>query len=187
MVLVGREEEHFVVHKSILCARSKFFKAACSAQWVEGKEKIVRLRTMRPKPFQMYLDWAYSNSLANVESSMASLLALYIVGDFLDDIRLRNKTMDLVVACIRNRPKTSDAKLFEILWNNTPPTSLLRSWIVDVIVKYYSLTSHAEDLAELPPGCVLQVTLRLMPKDPVLHDPTFMTKSLDYLEVEEFD
>lgn len=62
-VLIGSEERRFVVHKDVICSSSKFFKAACSANWKEGQEGIVRLPTAKPPVFEMYMDWLYFSEI----------------------------------------------------------------------------------------------------------------------------
>jgi len=59
-VLVGPEEQPFVVYKDLICASSKFFKAACSKRWTEGQEKLIRLPEVEPKNFQGYVAWLCS-------------------------------------------------------------------------------------------------------------------------------
>jgi hypothetical protein len=61
-VLVGEKKQLFTVYKDIICASSKFFKAACSERWVEGKEKKVLLPEVEPKFFQSYVAWLYSGN-----------------------------------------------------------------------------------------------------------------------------
>lgn len=49
------ETQEFTVHRHLVCANSKFFKAACSKLWAEGEEKIVRLPEVKVDAFQAYL------------------------------------------------------------------------------------------------------------------------------------
>jgi hypothetical protein len=101
-ILVGPEEHTFRAHKDVICAKSRFFRAACSDRWREGREKVVRLPGARSKCiFQMYMDWSYTNELEIdtfisqefKKRAMNVLVELYLLGDVLDDIIVRNKTL----------------------------------------------------------------------------------------------
>jgi hypothetical protein len=61
-VLVGAERKPFMVHKDKICAKSKFFRAACSEAyepWAAMDEKIVRLVEESPEHFEAYVKWIY--------------------------------------------------------------------------------------------------------------------------------
>jgi hypothetical protein len=40
-VLVGPDEHRFAVRKDVICAKSKFFRAACSTRWLKDGERVV--------------------------------------------------------------------------------------------------------------------------------------------------
>jgi hypothetical protein len=99
-VLVGPEEKHFSLYKSKLCSKSKFFKAACSESWI--KNKTVRQPHVTVELFRHYCEWIYSETIpANTCTSGSTdamkhkehmlLIRLYLFGDSLDDIKLRNE------------------------------------------------------------------------------------------------
>src|ERR1700712_2937492 len=62
-VIVGSNEQLFLVHKDVLCARSKFFRAACSERWMRGRGKKVTLPDVDPSVLQSYPGWVYSGHL----------------------------------------------------------------------------------------------------------------------------
>lgn len=110
---------------------------------------------------------------------------LYLIGDFLDDIRLRNKTMELLIEKFQTKASVPRGHLVGLIWDNTAPSSLLKKWILDVVVKYCSRRYLADDAATMPADFVLQVALRLLPDGPVQLDGSFMARKSDYLEAEE--
>lgn len=144
-------EKTFTVYKDLVCAKSKFFIAACSEHWIEGEEKKVKLPNVSPAVFQRYLSRVYSCDLEWVypdnheeadvwklfeEASM--LIDLYILGDSLDsldDIDLRNRTMEVLVNS--EERWLQDENRVTYIWNNTPSGTTLhrshhcarRSWI----------------------------------------------------------
>jgi hypothetical protein len=135
----------------------------------------------------MYTDWVYSNTVVPIHPSIRSLIKLYLIGDFLDAVRLRIKVMELLVASVKTFatfPRVSDITL---IWENTTANSLLRSWMLDLVAKYYDREAFAMHAASFPADFVLQVTLRLLPEPSVYVGPPFDVDASKYLEVEVVD
>jgi hypothetical protein len=100
-ILVGEdteEEQRFTVHKDMICAKSKFFRAACSERWPTGREIIVRLPAGTPEDFQIYVEWVYTSriniDIEDIEELQAKLTDMYILGDLVDDYQLRIATIE---------------------------------------------------------------------------------------------
>jgi hypothetical protein len=179
-----------MVNKDKLSVRSKFFKAAIAKKWKEGEEEVVRLPEVEPDIFQMYADWAYSNVVTPaypLRAETRSLVKLFLLGDFLDDIRLRIKTMELLVASVKTVNTFPSVDSIALIWNNTTAESLLRTWMLDIVAKYSDQAAFARWTDKLPAGFVLQVALKFLPEQRCDIDPSFMTNASKYLEVEEVD
>jgi hypothetical protein len=58
-VLVGPDEDRFVVHEEVLIHHSQFFRAALTGGFKEAKEKTVRLRDVNPHIFEFFVHWLY--------------------------------------------------------------------------------------------------------------------------------
>jgi hypothetical protein len=97
-VLVGAEEERFVVHEEFLTHYSTFFKAALTGGFREAKDKIVKLPDENSSVFEGFVHWVYyrrflqedtvghTEYLANWEkddlvSGTDVFVRLYIFGD----------------------------------------------------------------------------------------------------------
>jgi hypothetical protein len=142
IVLVGPEEQPFSVYKDIICASSKFFKAACSERWIEGKEKKVRLPEVKPSVFQGYIAWLCSghyqmqasrgDPLDVINATTTAMIEMYILGDVLDDIRFRNKMMERLVS--RNLGCCPQITTICMLWERTTTMSPLRKMHVKVYI-----------------------------------------------------
>lgn len=83
----------------MMCSSSKLFKEACSATWEEGEEGIVRLPTVKTPIFEVYFDIIYISGITNymvgpLTASIDAVIDLYLLGDIVDDMNLRNKTME---------------------------------------------------------------------------------------------
>jgi hypothetical protein len=143
-VLVGPtgEEEKFTVHKDLVCASSKFFMVASSKRWLEGREKAVRLPEVKKETFQAYVVWIYAGKV-NVNKStkgdvnladgeeFRETVDLYLLGDVLDDLQLRNNAMRAIVTGLKDWNVQPSCKLINHIWDSTPPGSLLRAMIAD--------------------------------------------------------
>lgn len=104
-MLVGSDEQAFLVHTEYICKTSKFFAAACSNGWKEDRERTIRLPEVGPHLFQAYLHWVYTMEIElelpepykegthRARDVQAKLLEFYILADFVKDVRLRNQIM----------------------------------------------------------------------------------------------
>lgn len=106
-MLVGPNEAAFTVHENYICAKSRFFKAACRKEWSEGITRVIRLPEAEPEMFRSYLVWVYTDGLAvditnsepvqAQETKYSTFVKLYVLGDRLEDLRLRNSIMEILV------------------------------------------------------------------------------------------
>lgn len=61
--MVGENEVAFTVHKSTICAKSPFFKAACAKNEGEDNGNTVHLKEVSPYSFAIYAHWIYTNEI----------------------------------------------------------------------------------------------------------------------------
>lgn len=139
-ILVGLEEHRFIAHKDVICLKSKFFRAAFSDRWREGQAKVVRLPEVRSaEHFQMYMDWAYNNGKIIDEPDpstdiISDLIEIFILGDVLQDVKLRNEILRLLNTLICKAKEHLNELHCHLIWDNTPSNSSLRKWTVDAII-----------------------------------------------------
>jgi hypothetical protein len=196
-VLVGPEgkEESFAIHKDLICANSKFFKAACSKLWTEGREKIVRLPEVKVEIFQAYIVWVYSGKVS-VNGSPGSSAAdkasaelnetteLYLLGDVLDDLQLRNAAMRAWVLKTKIwniQPATS---VINQVWDSTLPGSLFRKMIVDHTIMRFDRGGFEQLSEHYPKDLLHSIAVALMKKIPTVNADTFVAGVNGYLEPE---
>ena len=167
----------------MVCASSKFFRAACSTRWKEGQEKIVRLPTVRPSVFDMYMDWIYLGEIArNVTTQLtAQLIELYLLGDMLNDTNLRNETIAAFQAHSYKTRATPSSSHIHRIWANTTEKSMLRKWAVDTIL-VRARRSFANSISEFPPECVQQIALKLVQQPSNVSATDFLAKTQEYQE-----
>lgn len=159
----------------MVCARSKFFKAACSQRWRESRpDKAVRLPDRDPATFQMYMDALYGRLVYDKEASSKPLIKLYLLGDFLDDVKLRNRAMEL----LQLQKCCPSHNTIAFVWANTVPGSLIRNWITDVVIPKLNHPHFAKFIAAYPTEFVQHVAVSL-------HGlARGIAKSKNYFEVE---
>ena len=160
-VLVGSEEQSFTIHQDLICAKSKFFKAACSTRWRSGNERAVRLPDADPSIFKAYSNWIYSGGLPkdtctsersddDKAAETALLVELYILGDKLDDIEMRNAIKRQLLNTMRRQSTLTDSKPIRRIYESTLPGSLMRKMMVDVTLKRQVPSNFAEIISMYP-------------------------------------
>ncbi|KAK5703347.1 hypothetical protein LTR17_022213 [Elasticomyces elasticus] len=141
-VLVGAEEEKFIVHASIATKHSKFFQAACNGGFKEAEEKVIRLPETTPATFGAYLQWAYSGSVVVVDEEELKadvtgtrnrwrLAKLYVLANFLADIPLQNNVIDNYVGSLRSTKHGTGLCGLKLAYEHTPTGSWLRRLFVE--------------------------------------------------------
>jgi len=100
---------------------------------------VVRLPEVHSQTlFKRYLSWIRTDTLTVKETTLTEpepmkmdfLIKLYLLGDYLDDVRLRNVTTRALTKygiC----PSIAECNM---IFEETPPTSPLRKWTADAII-----------------------------------------------------
>ncbi|KAK3659395.1 hypothetical protein LTR56_001285 [Elasticomyces elasticus] len=141
-VLVGVEEENFILHWSIAVAHSKFFRAACNGQFKEAQEKVIRLPDIKPSIFRAYLQWIYSGHVVVLTAaglsadhkgidSRVELVKLYALADVLADTPLRNRIIDEIRASLVEHQMGFGVRAICFAYENAPARCTLHRLIVD--------------------------------------------------------
>jgi hypothetical protein len=178
-ILIGKEEQQFTVHKDSICAKSKFFKAACSERWIEGKHKVVKLPDLTARDFQTYVHWVYTSRIEvkseEVEQKEDDHLKTYILGDVLDDYQLRNAVMDQLINSIP-LPKTQASPSFhKHVYECTPAGSPLRKFLVDCKIHDGCRKDFAGNSEKYPVEFLQELAVALLRKVPTTKDETLIT------------
>lgn len=178
-----------MVYPDIICEKSKFFRAACSERWSEGQNKIVRLPEQEPSTFQSYLDWVYSGQVTvdkkSIHSTLFDLIDLYLLGDFLDDVKLRNKCTKALTAYSAKHPMNPGPECITRLWSHTSAGCPLRKWSIDNTVMRLDREYLAQHIANYPAELVQQIAVAAAQKVETESSRAFGGKLPEYLEPEE--
>jgi hypothetical protein len=195
-VLVGPEEQRFILHQDAVCDMSKFFKAACSKRWVEGQEKLVRLPEAKPEVFQEYCKWIYSGTIdvgrltpqgeqksRTAEHSM--LINLFLLADSLDDRQLRKVATQEMSKCLDIFDTLPSPIKLETIWSSTLPGSLYRKMLVDYTVARTDRDSLAKIWATYPQEYTQEVAIAALRKATITTWKSLAGDGSAYLEPEE--
>jgi hypothetical protein len=189
LVLVGAEETPFTIHKDIISVKSKFFQAVCSERWKEGQEKTVRLPDVEPKIFGRYVDWAYGDVFVAEEKGgraiIATVIKLYLVGDVLEDVKLRNKAIRALTSYAVIENVSVNCSDINLIWDRTTPTSSLRRWVLENQVLRLNRLHFEQLLEKYPAEYLQQLALKLMQQTPTERRKVLQAKLAECLEVED--
>lgn len=185
-----------MLHQEPVCAKSKFFKAACSSRWLEGQERVLRLPEVSAATFQTYCTWIYTNDIAlgnctpespqeEIYAEETSFIDLYLLGDKLDDIQLRNGTITMLIDFSVKHNIVISMTNIALIWDSTPRGSLLRKLILDLTVTRCSREDFARHLPIAPPEYVQEVALAALWAAPVCYWEEVARKAPEYLEAQE--
>ena len=138
----------------MICATSKFFRAACSTRWLKEGERVVRLPDVQPPDFQVYVHWSYTGNLVIEDDATKSdrglnLARMYIIGDVLDDVKLRNSAMRLLNALVIAQGFFCP-RVIRLIWENTTNPSCLRQWTVDTAILAINRKDFSKNAARYP-------------------------------------
>lgn len=186
-VLIGPGEQVFAVHKDVICAKSKFFKAACSEPGENGQERTVRLPEVDSKVFQHYVDWAYGNTLvagSSVDEDVEMAIKLNLLGGVLDDVKLRNQAVKALTSHSAINKKAPNAADTKAIWASTTNKSLLRKWVVDEMIMRGNRDRFEQAIADYPANFVQEVALKLLKQKSTTSSKSFQANLPEYLEAE---
>lgn len=176
-VLAGVEKESFVVHEASICARSPFFRAACSKEWKEGQTKVVELPEVEHEAFAVYVHWVYTREIdmtimterANtyVAPSFLNLTKMWLLADMLRDVHLCNCVNDGIIktdVAIRT-PGLNMASLGYIM-EHTPQESTIRRLYIDMHLASLTRAWVRKNKDEIPRTILVEFALKYADGEP---------------------
>ena len=143
-VLVGREQQPFVLHKDTIKS-SDFLTTGFSGNWQEARDRTITVHDFEPEHFQIYAQWLYTKAFplmvvgppayGKYDQALSErfifMAELYTMGFFLLDRAFRNAVInDIIMKCeLENMyPNGSDT---ERIWNMTPEDCRLKDLLID--------------------------------------------------------
>jgi len=173
-IIVGEDKQSSMVHKDMICAKSKYFNSACSELWASGREKVVRPTQGTPEEFRMYSGWVYTSYLnvddEDPDQQLAALIGMLILGDFLNDYQLRNTTMDLLITTILGSTHVFALDQLNRVYALTPASSPLRQFTVWWVLANVSQETLKTSIAQYPAELVQELAWAALELTAVMTD-----------------
>ena len=197
---MGVDEQRFVVHKSLICASSAFFKAACSGTWKENEEKIVRLPEQLPESFEVYLHMLYTGTFdiwgddeealiatckdtANGKSTnlFNRIISCFVLGDVTRDARFCNRAVDGLIESMNKVNCVPGPTVISKHWDNLPSGCAMRRLLVDCVAHSVSYDHMVERAEQFPQSFITGVALAgVRDRNLALKDKVYARKSKCY-------
>lgn len=134
-----------MVHKMAICAKSPFFQAACSREWKEGQDRLIRLPEFEPDCFLVYIHRIYTSVLdmtllpepsgTRFAPAYVNLAKVWMLANYLQDDEMCNGVTDRLLTKLDGHPKHFIVmETLEFVGTHTSPESGIRRLFKDVMV-----------------------------------------------------
>jgi hypothetical protein len=115
------------------------------------------------------------------------LIGLYLLGDALDDIQLRNKATSMLFTCIRRHALLPALESVRHIWKSTASGSLLRKMVVDIFVSRLARSIFAARVSSYPADFVQEVAVAAVGALPTSTWDTLAERVGTYAEPENLE
>jgi hypothetical protein len=109
---------------------------------------------------------------------------LYLLGDVLDDLQLRNAAMRTLVKKNKDWMIHPSTRIMTMIWNSTSPGSRLRQMLVDKTIIRFGRDEFEKHSANYPKDFIRAVAVALMKRVPTESCDVFAAGLDRYLEPE---
>ena len=172
-LLVGPDEQKFIIHESYIARNSDFFRAAMKKEWIEGQTRIVKLPEETDiECFVHYLNFAYHGKLPTesintvaeegfTDAPYDALGKIYVIGERMLDRSARNAIVREIMRLMTTKSPDGTryypaSTCINAIYDGTSIGSPMRRMIVDMWVVHGSAEwtfkdLHPEFLQELAP------------------------------------
>lgn len=93
-LFVRKKRKKFEIHKDLLVAKSKYFKAALAADWEEGKSNEVYWDDEDVEAVSVFVDWLYGRDVCLLGLTPESLILCYELAHKRDIMTFKNDVVD---------------------------------------------------------------------------------------------
>lgn len=159
-VLVENDSRQFFVREDSICARSGLFRAMVSS-FPQGQEKVVRLSTISPDVFRMYIRWLKTKRVSlktwfnrsgrtlNVteQEELQAYMDIYVLAESLDDLKLRRFVMKVFIKKCPDLSTIPGGEWCTAIWKQTSQGSVLRAFLVEWTFFRHAWLAKSEQFA----------------------------------------
>lgn len=156
-IYVGPERDCFRLYRPLIVSSSDYFKIALRHKFRESENHRFDLIDDDPDSFAVYAHWLIWKKLAvkldksktgkNGRTEFQQLAYAYVLGDKLQDTRFRNDIINAFVAKRENEKLLPGSATIDYVYMNTPESSKLRKFLVDVWFRFGSNNAEIKSLS----------------------------------------
>lgn len=178
IVLVGRYEKRFTVHKCFLTKTSKDFEICCVSESDQINFRHIKLPKVDPDIFSIYLQWLYTGVLVTADDAcygpekarssgrrrrhFIAFTDLYGFAETVEDKAFANEVIDAFINAADTHDLLQDPICLESIQARCSVTSGLYRVIVDMVARSGSPDTIEKCKAELDKEFLFEVTKALM-------------------------
>ncbi|KAI9699791.1 MAG: vesicle coat component [Candelina mexicana] len=146
-VYVGPNRKHWNLHRDLLCARSKYFKAALGGDFKEAQDKAISYPDEDPAVFGLFISWLYCGTLQVPmdKCTLTHYFKLYVLADKFSIEALKNLTIDAIREHYRLSGCYAGASRIEYIYSNTASRDPMRKFLVDSLASWYATEQESPD------------------------------------------
>ncbi|SMQ56230.1 unnamed protein product [Zymoseptoria tritici ST99CH_3D7] len=180
-VLAGVKEQPFIVHEDEASAKSPFFASACSENWKEGRDRVVKVASIEPEVMEQYIQWIYKDQLC-IKTAPASdwtkqvgthlywhnnavyreHVELYLAAQYFLDDALKIRTIESLRAITKKSQGLHMTGNIEHVWETSSEDCGLQRLMVDTTLTWLADESVPIWLQKQCPDFVYAVAARVM-------------------------
>lgn len=136
-IYVGPENTHWVLHKKLLCHRSRFFRNIFQKKTGSGDNSIYGLPDEEDEPFKLFVGWLYSERVPapREEKDLSPLLDLYLMAEKWEIKRLIIEVLDAVRTFYHDTDSWPSLRRVQYIYANTEAESPMRQLLVSCVAR----------------------------------------------------
>lgn len=156
-IYVGSHNQHFCVHKALLCARRTYFDAMFNGGFEESQKRAASFPDDDPVAFSLFLEWLYTSRLpamvdAVSEAQFLNRIRLYGFADRIGDAGLMETAMASILEGYKATSRCPSVRAVKLVYENTSPKDPLRFFMADVL---YHIIGYRKDFSAEAIGVAL--------------------------------
>lgn len=148
-VVVGPQQQRFIIHKRLLAQASEYFNRALNGSFIEAITNTITLKQHHPEAFEVVYQWLYTGTIRAPDQFSQIQERGPVVNPYrtfwLRVFRLADETMiselkaDAYTCFIQSfRLRPADKLLIDDIWSDSCPLPILKDFIASVTAYFIS-------------------------------------------------
>ena len=163
--LENEQKERFTIHTSVACQQSMVLNKLCAKADAEGNPKSFSLPDLDVEHFNIYMRYLYTGTVVirTQEEAMkakdgrkrqSQLIEMYLLGEAVDDMKLRNLTIDELIRFRVKDRVVMTVQRINIIFTKSKAGSKFRAYCIDCCIINATAESLNLTKSKLPPDFV---------------------------------